>query len=123
MVIMNNAVGRTALPQQRTHAFSMVALGFSTASVVGSVLAGFAIDGLGHARAFLLLSAFPFIGAAMMLLLHPRVAPLPAAPPARTAQRLVDMLHHAPLPHSPCGWCWRASWPQRTSGRSSAWPC
>jgi predicted MFS family arabinose efflux permease len=96
-VAINNAVGHASTPQNRTNAFSLLALGFSTSTVLGPVIAGFTIDMAGHANTFLLLMAFSL--AALVILGMTRKA-IPAraasAAPVKNA-RVIDLLRHAPL--------------------------
>lgn len=73
-IAMNSVFGAHGTPEQRAMNFSWLALGFSISNSVGPLVAGYSIDGLGHAAAFLVLSGFPFI--AMILLLFRRT-PLP----------------------------------------------
>jgi predicted MFS family arabinose efflux permease len=53
---VNNAVGTASTPENRTQVFSQLALGFSTSSMVGPVIAGFSIDHYGHRWTFLILA-------------------------------------------------------------------
>jgi MFS family permease len=83
-----SAIGR---PEDRPKNFSLLALAFSTSIFIGPILAGIAIDHLGHGAAFLVLS----IGVLSALLLLnrkgleiPRAAPSPQAPGKR---RLADL--------------------------------
>src|ERR1043166_8018438 len=48
--------GAVASGKDRARNYSLVSLGFAAASLVGPLIAGFAIDHYGHVRAFLLLS-------------------------------------------------------------------
>jgi len=63
-VAVNHAAGTIGTAAERIRNFSLLALGFSTSGFLGPILAGFAIDALGHWRTFLLLAAFPALGAA-----------------------------------------------------------
>lgn len=51
-IIVQDLVGRAAAPEQRTVAFSWLALGASVSGFSGPVSAGFLIDHLGHRAAF-----------------------------------------------------------------------
>jgi predicted MFS family arabinose efflux permease len=96
-VAINNAVGHGSTPENRTSAFSFLAVGFSTSTVLGPVIAGFTIDFAGHAAAFLVLAGFPVI-ALVLLGMTQRANPArnaPAAPPGKV--RVIDLLRHAPL--------------------------
>jgi MFS family permease len=58
-VALNNVIGQLGVPADRAVNFSWFALGFSISGFCGPLLAGFAIDGVGHRAAFLMLAAFP----------------------------------------------------------------
>ncbi len=94
---INNAVGRSSTPQTRTHAFSMLALGFSVSTVLGPVISGLLIDAVGHRMAFLLLAVFPVVG--LLVLYRSGRHEEPAAQPeaGRSKPRVMDLLGHAPL--------------------------
>jgi MFS family permease len=94
-IAMNSVFGAHGSPEQRAVNFS--ALGFSVSNSIGPLIAGFAIDGLGHARAFLILAVFP-VSAFVLLLLRKRPLPRPvryAAPLANSS--VLDLLRIAPL--------------------------
>jgi predicted MFS family arabinose efflux permease len=96
-IAVNNAVGRASTPQNRTQAFSLLALGFSTSTVLGPVITGFTIDFAGHRITFLLLAAF---SAMAMAVLYMTLRSAPArVPPAKSAEstHVIDLLRHAPL--------------------------
>jgi predicted MFS family arabinose efflux permease len=96
-IAINNAVGHASTAENRARNFGLLALGFSTSSVLGPVITGFAIDHLGHARAFALLAAFP----ALALVLWPMIRSTTrehhrqVAPPANA--HVFDLLRIAPL--------------------------
>jgi MFS family permease len=73
-IAMNSVFGAHGTPEQRAMNFSWLALGFSVSNSLGPLVAGYAIDGLGHASAFLVLAVFPLIA---LVLLWLRRAPLP----------------------------------------------
>ena len=79
-VALNHTVGRMGDPADRAVNFSWFALGFSVSSFCGPLLAGFAIDTLGHRAAFLLLAAFPAAG---LCVLYLKRAGLPTGHTAR----------------------------------------
>jgi predicted MFS family arabinose efflux permease len=96
-VAVNNAVGRSSTPQNRTQSFSLLALGFSTSTVLGPVIAGFTIDGAGHPATFLGLGVFSVIA---LVVLHkalksepPRVASAASAGNVH----VIDLLRHTSL--------------------------
>ena len=96
-IAVNNAVGHTSLPENRTQAFSHLALGFSTSSMLGPVVAGFSIDGVGHVWTFAILAAFT-VGAFFAWLVVRRRLPAAAERPRPPADaRVMDLLRIAPL--------------------------
>jgi predicted MFS family arabinose efflux permease len=96
-VAVNNAVGNASTPQNRTQSFSLLALGFSTSTVLGPVIAGFTIDVAGHAVTFLILAAFSLTSLAVLYKTL-RFAPA-RVPQAASAEkvRVIDLLRHGPL--------------------------
>jgi predicted MFS family arabinose efflux permease len=96
-VAINNAVGYASAPEHRKRDFGHLALGFSISSVCGPVIAGFAIDYLGHANTFLVLAAFPLLGAAVLVVVRNTTRPREArvAPPHDA--RVMDLLRNVPL--------------------------
>lgn len=96
-VAINNAVGHASTAENRTSAFSYLAIGFSTSTVLGPVIAGFTIDGAGHAATFLALAAFSIIALIILGVAQgsnsARTLPVPAA----NKVRVIDLLRHAPL--------------------------
>ncbi|MGH8740133.1 MAG: MFS transporter, partial [Burkholderiales bacterium] len=95
-IAMNSVFGAHGTPEQRAMNFSWLALGFSVSNSVGPLVAGYSIDGLGHAAAFLVLSGFPFIA---MILLWLRRTPLPRPEAAAPGKRsgVLDLLRIAAL--------------------------
>ena len=73
-IAMNSVFGAHGTPEQRAVNFSWLALAFSVSNSIGPLVAGYAIDALGHASGMLVLSVFP---AAALLLLWARKRPLP----------------------------------------------
>lgn len=63
-ICVNQAVGLIGPPENHARNFSLLALAFSAANVIGPTIAGFAIDWIGHRHTFLL-----FGGAALTALL------------------------------------------------------
>jgi len=89
-IAMNSVFGAHGSPEERAVNFSWLAVGFSISNSLGPLVAGYAIDGLGHAAAFLVLAVFPLCALAALWL---RAQPLPrpervAAAPARTLDLL-----------------------------------
>ena len=73
-IAMNSVFGAYATPEHRAVVFSWLSLGFSISNSIGPLIAGYAIQGFGHARAMLILSLFPVIA---LVLLWRRKRPLP----------------------------------------------
>jgi predicted MFS family arabinose efflux permease len=88
---MNSVFGAHGSPEQRAVNFSWLALGFSISNSIGPLVAGYAIDGFGHAWAFLILAIFPLIA---LTLLWRRRQPLPRPEYAPLAKRagVLDLL-------------------------------
>jgi predicted MFS family arabinose efflux permease len=96
-VALNNVIGQLGTPADRAVNFSWFALGFSISGFCGPLLAGFAIDGVGHRTAFLALAAFPALAT---LVLYGRRHLLPG--PAGTLhqggeRRIADLLREPRL--------------------------
>lgn len=92
---ISHAVASTGGPGGRTHAFSMLALGVSSSTIAGPVLAGFLLDLAGHRWTIAALAVLPLLALVLLGTLKDEVA----APPIRTAgrARVMDLLRHAPL--------------------------
>lgn len=97
-VAVQNAVGQLTPARQLTHSFSVLAIGFSISGMSGPLVAGFAIDHLGYAAAFLTMLAF---AAASFGLLWPFLRAGALAPGggrlAATPGPVLDLLQHPPL--------------------------
>ena len=65
-VSLNHTVGRMGDGSDRAVNFSWFALGFSIGGFFGPMLAGFAIDALGHRSAFAVMAAFPATGLCLL---------------------------------------------------------
>src|SRR5512137_2538415 len=66
-IAVNHMAGESGEPQDRAMNFSLLALGFSTSGFLGPMIAGFAIDWIGHRRTFLLLGGFALLTLAGLL--------------------------------------------------------
>src|SRR5260221_2224922 len=96
-IAMNSVFGAHGSPEQRAVNFSWLALGFSISNSIGPLIAGFAIDGLGHARAFLILAVFP-VAALVLLASRKRPLPRPLRQGSVSADSgVLDLLKIAPL--------------------------
>ena len=87
---MNAVIGAHGRPSDRPMNFAWLALAFSISGSLGPLIAGFAIEGLGHARAFLVLAGFPALA---FVLLWARRSPLPRPErhPAEDGHRVFDL--------------------------------
>ncbi len=90
-IAMNSVFGAHGTPEQRAMNFSWLALGFSISNSLGPLVAGYAIDGLGHANAFLVLALFPVIAFGLLLARRRRL-PRPEAGARGKRARLLDLL-------------------------------
>ena len=97
-IASNNAIGAIGTPPDRPRNFTLISLAFSTATFVGPVLAGFAIDGLGHARAFLVVGAFA-VASVVTIACGRKRFPRPARAGARVERRMADLLGIRALRH------------------------
>jgi MFS family permease len=88
---MNSVIGAHGRPEQRAINFSWLALSFSVSNSTGPLVAGYAIQGFGHAAAYLVLALFPAIGLAL-LALRRKPLPRPHHVPASGERRLLDLL-------------------------------
>jgi MFS family permease len=89
---MNSVFGALGTPEQRAMNFSWLAVGFSFSGSMGPLVTGYAIEGFGHAGAFLLLSLLPLASLALLLA---RRRPLPRPERLSAAHgkhRLLDLL-------------------------------
>ena len=96
-IAVNNATGHESTPENRTQAFTVLAVGFSVSSILGPVIAGFTIDHAGFTAVFLVLAMFP-LAALLYMLFSARNAPVHVAhlqPPEGT--HVLDLLRDAPL--------------------------
>ena len=94
---INNAVGNGSAPDRRTHGFSMLALGISTSTVAGPVIAGFLVDLAGAANTFLALAALPLLALALLWSERGAGSAAPEPAPRAARARMADLLRHAPL--------------------------
>lgn len=91
-ICVNQAVGLIGRPQDHARNFSLLALAFSTANVIGPTVAGFAIDWIGHRYTFLLLGSTALTALVVLAaktIETPRHKP---APRPGEKRRLTDLL-------------------------------
>jgi MFS family permease len=98
-IAMNSVFGAHGSPEERAVNFSWLALGFSISNSIGPLVAGYAIDGLGHARAFAVLAVFPAI-ALILLWLRKRPLPRPVHVPLPKRSGVLDLLRIPGLRHT-----------------------
>jgi MFS family permease len=89
-IAMNSVFGAHGSPEQRAVTFSWLSLGFSISNSIGPLVAGYAIEGFGHAGAMLTLAVFPVI-ALVMLARRKRALPRPERAP-RERHGVLDLL-------------------------------
>jgi predicted MFS family arabinose efflux permease len=90
-IAMNSVFGAHGSPEQRAMNFAWLALGFSISNSIGPLVAGYAIDGLGHSAAFAVLAVFPLI-ALVLLLARKHPLPRPEHVPLAARARVLDLL-------------------------------
>jgi predicted MFS family arabinose efflux permease len=90
-IAMNSVFGAHGSPERRAVNFSWLALAFAVSNSIGPLVAGYAIDGFGHAAAFAVLALFPALALA---LLWTRKSPLPRPEqvPLAARARVLDLL-------------------------------
>ena len=98
-IAMNSVFGAYGTPEARAVTFSWLALGFSISNSVGPVLAGYAIEAFGHARAMLILGALPVV-ALVLLWRRKRPLPRPAHGPRERTGTLLQLLRVPALQHT-----------------------
>lgn len=90
-IAMNSVFGAYGTPERRAVTFSWLALGFSISNSLGPVLAGYAIETLGHAGAMLMLAALPLV-ALVLVWRRKRPLPRPAHAPRKGGTGVLDLL-------------------------------
>lgn len=79
-------------PEDRIRNFGLLALAFSTAGFLGPMLAGFAIDGIGHSAAMLALSAGALVNVAVLAARRTGPPPHEAGGARGESRKLSDLL-------------------------------
>lgn len=75
-VSIQNLVGMLSTPDSRTRNFSNLSLMIASGGFVGPMIAGFAIDTVGHAIAYLFIAVLPAVSAAIMFAVRRRLETL-----------------------------------------------
>jgi len=91
------ATGEMGPPAARTRNFGLLAVGYSTSSIVGPLIAGFMIDHAGYRPAFALMSLIPLLPIAVLAMNR---VPFPGPHPAHAAHadvRALDLIAHGEL--------------------------
>ncbi|WP_168107620.1 MFS transporter [Ramlibacter lithotrophicus] len=96
-VAVQNAVGQLTPARQLTHSFSVLAMGFSISGMSGPLVAGFVIDQLGYAAAFLAMLAFAAVSFGLLWPFLRAGARAPVAGLPATPGPVLDLLRHPPL--------------------------
>lgn len=96
-IAVSHATGLLGQPDDRMRNFSILALGFSTANVIGPTVAGFAIDLIGHRYTFLIFGASAAASLLVTVFFGVRVAPAPHADGHRGEKRIADFFRSADL--------------------------
>jgi MFS family permease len=94
-ICVNQAAALVGGPEQRTRNFSVLALAFSTSGFIGPMMAGFAIDSIGHRNTFLLCAGFMVAALALIHFRKGAIAQLHKVPTDVTPhekKRAVDLL-------------------------------
>ena len=95
-ISMNSVFGAYGTPEERAVNFSWLALAFSVSNTVGPLVAGTALDLLGHAAAMLVLSVFPVI-ALVLLWARKKPLPRPERPPLERRSSVLELLREHKL--------------------------
>ena len=96
-IALNHVIGNLGEPSERPVNFSWFALGYSVSGFLGPLLAGYAIDFWGHQTAFLVLSAPPAMGTALLLWRRPALSRGQGPKPGAAPHRVIDLLRNPQL--------------------------
>ena len=96
-IAVNHIAGELGQPRDRAMNFSLLALGFSTSGFLGPMIAGFAIDWIGHRRTFLLLGGFSLLTLVGLLAWRMEVPRHRALEPTGKKRRLSDLFKNRTL--------------------------
>jgi predicted MFS family arabinose efflux permease len=96
-IAANHIAGEMGEPQDRPMNFSLLALGFSTSGFLGPVIAGVAIDWIGHRRTFLLLEGFAVVTLVGLLVRGMEIPRHQALEPTGKKRRLSDLFRNRTL--------------------------
>ncbi|HSB78116.1 MAG TPA: MFS transporter [Candidatus Methylomirabilis sp.] len=96
-IAVNHMAGEMGEPQDRSMNFSLLALGFSTSGFLGPMIAGFAIDWIGHRHTFLLLGGFALLTLLGLLARRIDIPRHHAREPVADKRRLRDLFRNRTL--------------------------
>jgi len=98
-VSVQNLIGMLSTPETRTRNFSNFSLVIASGGFVGPLIAGFAIDSVGHAVAYLCIAGLPAISAAIMFSARRRLASMAGGKSKSEEEAVyaVGLLSNAPL--------------------------
>ena len=96
-IALNHLVGSTGDPANRVVHFSWLALGYAASGFIGPLLAGFAIDLVGHRSAFLVLAFPPAIAAALLAWRRPPMPKVAEPEPGDASYSVADLLREPRL--------------------------
>lgn len=94
MVSVQNLVG--ALDGNRSRNYSILTIGYSVSNFVGPMIAGYAIEYIGHVSAFLVFACFP-LPAVATLAIYKALTRVSAPPAPEKAGSAADLLKIGPL--------------------------
>lgn len=91
-IAATQAAAAIGMPEQRIRNFSLLALAFSAASALGPILAGFAVDAIGHRGAFLALASGVLVNFLVLVRTRIAISRHEAAASDADNRRLADLL-------------------------------
>lgn len=98
-VSMQNLIGMLSAPESRTRNFSNLSLMIASGGFLGPLIAGFAIDSLGHAAGYLCIAVLPMASAAILFHARRNLAVLSGGKGKKDEEAgyAVGLLANAPL--------------------------
>jgi MFS family permease len=91
-IAATQAAAAIGTPEQRIRNFSLLALAFSISSALGPILAGFAVDGIGHRGAFLALASGALVNVVVLARKRFAIPRHETAASDPSGRRLADLL-------------------------------
>src|SRR4051812_32968364 len=96
-IAVNYLVAVAGKPEDRMKHFNWLALSFSTSGFLGPMVAGFAIDAIGHRWTMLLLACFSLTTLIALLIKRVEISVQPADAHGGQRRRLIDLLRNRSL--------------------------